>query len=110
METIDTQSPKNKLTARQQEIFEFIRERTQVSKMPPTVREIGDRFNISSTNGVRSILAALIKKGYILAAIADEHDFSEAYIIHDHPFYVVTLYHPEYISRPNRHHPLSSTL
>ncbi|HHX16212.1 MAG TPA: repressor LexA, partial [Fibrobacter sp.] len=52
METIDTQSPKNKLTARQQEIFEFIRERTQVSKMPPTVREIGDRFNISSTNGV----------------------------------------------------------
>lgn len=65
METIDTQSPKNKLTARQQEIYEFIRERTQVSKMPPTVREIGDRFNISSTNGVRSILAALIKKGYI---------------------------------------------
>lgn len=50
----------------------------------------------------------LIKKGYILAAIADEHDFSEAYIIHDHPFYVVTLYHPEYISRPNRPHPLYS--
>lgn len=33
--------------------------------MPPTVREIGNRFEISSTNGVRSILAALIKKGYI---------------------------------------------
>ena len=33
--------------------------------MPPTVREIGTHFDISSTNGVRSILAALIKKGYI---------------------------------------------
>jgi len=33
--------------------------------MPPTVREIGNHFDISSTNGVRSILAALIKKGYI---------------------------------------------
>lgn len=33
--------------------------------MPPTVREIGNHFEISSTNGVRSILAALIKKGYI---------------------------------------------
>ncbi|HOG69317.1 MAG TPA: transcriptional repressor LexA [Fibrobacteraceae bacterium] len=65
MDNIDYQSSKNKLTARQQEIFEYIRECTQSSKMPPTVREIGDRFNISSTNGVRSILAALIKKGYI---------------------------------------------
>ena len=36
--------------------------------MPPTVREIGDKFGISSTNGVRSILAALIKKGYIRRA------------------------------------------
>ncbi len=33
--------------------------------MQPTVREIGNHFEISSTNGVRSILAALIKKGYI---------------------------------------------
>lgn len=65
MDNIDSHLSKNKLTERQQEIFEYIRECTQSSKMPPTVREIGDRFNISSTNGVRSILAALIKKGYI---------------------------------------------
>ena len=64
-DNIDSHSSKNKLTVRQQEIFEYIRDCTQSSKMPPTVREIGDRFNISSTNGVRSILAALIKKGYI---------------------------------------------
>ena len=65
MDNVDSHASKNKLTVRQQEIFEYIRECTQSSKMPPTVREIGDRFNISSTNGVRSILAALIKKGYI---------------------------------------------
>ena len=38
---------------------------TEEFRRPPTVREIANRFNISSTNGVRSILAALIKKGYI---------------------------------------------
>ncbi|NMD39079.1 MAG: CTP synthase [Christensenellaceae bacterium] len=48
----------------------------------------------------------LAEKCYKLAAISDEHDFAEAYLIDDHPFYIVTLYHPEYISRPNRPHPL----
>ncbi|NLO24090.1 MAG: transcriptional repressor LexA [Fibrobacter sp.] len=56
---------KAKLTERQQEIYDFIKESTLKSNMPPTVREIGDHFNISSTNGVRSVLAVLIKKGYI---------------------------------------------
>lgn len=60
-----TQKP---LTERQQEIYDFIRSRTEQERMPPTVREIGDKFGISSTNGVRSILAALIKKGYIRRA------------------------------------------
>jgi len=31
----------------------------------PTIREIGRRFGISSTNGVRTHLAALVKKGYL---------------------------------------------
>jgi repressor LexA len=53
------------LTARQREVFEFIKERIQVSSRPPTLREIGLRFEISSTNGVRSILHALAKKNYI---------------------------------------------
>lgn len=53
------------LTARQKEIFEYIKVQTNQFKRPPTVREIAVHFNISSTNGVRSILAALIKKGYI---------------------------------------------
>lgn len=59
---------KKALTDRQQEVYDFIRSRTEEAKLPPTVREIGEKFNISSTNGVRSILAALIKKGYIKRA------------------------------------------
>lgn len=53
------------LTARQREVFEFIKERIQTTSRPPTLREIGTRFNITSTNGVRSILHALAKKHYI---------------------------------------------
>ncbi|HAO99661.1 MAG TPA: repressor LexA [Fibrobacteres bacterium] len=53
------------LTSRQREVFEFIKERIQSTSRPPTLREIGVRFGISSTNGVRSILHALAKKQYI---------------------------------------------
>lgn len=56
---------KKQLTERQEEVFEFIRKRSEETRLPPTVREIGEQFHISSTNGVRSILGALIKKGYI---------------------------------------------
>lgn len=56
---------KKALTPRQQEVYEYIKTQTTEFRRPPTVREIANRFEISSTNGVRSILAALIKKGYI---------------------------------------------
>ncbi len=56
---------KAKLTDRQRQIFNFISESIRERGIPPTIREIGERFSIRSTNGVRSILNALIKKGYI---------------------------------------------
>jgi repressor LexA len=56
---------RKELTSRQAEIYEYIKKYSKENRMPPTVREIGTHFEISSTNGVRSILAALIKKGYI---------------------------------------------
>jgi len=59
------ESSRKELTSRQEEILEYIKKYSKENKMPPTVREIGNHFEISSTNGVRSILAALIKKGYI---------------------------------------------
>ncbi|MBU1319454.1 MAG: transcriptional repressor LexA [candidate division Zixibacteria bacterium] len=56
---------KAKLTARQKQVYDFIAASILEKSAPPTIREIGERFSIQSTNGVRSILAALIKKGYI---------------------------------------------
>ena len=53
------------LTDRQREIYEFIRKRVTEDHRPPTVREIGEAFGISSTNGVRSVIGALIRKGYV---------------------------------------------
>jgi len=56
---------KRALTDRQKQILDFIEEMINVSGLPPTIREIGRKFDISSTNGVRSILDALEVKGYI---------------------------------------------
>ena len=53
------------LTKRQQEILDFIESFMQKRGYPPTLREIGNEFGISSTNGVRVNLAALEKKQYI---------------------------------------------
>ena len=53
------------LTARQREVLDFIRKMIENKGLPPTIREIGERFKITSTNGVRAILYALSKKGYI---------------------------------------------
>jgi len=54
------------LTERQQEILDFIEDFIQKRGYPPTLREIGNEFGISSTNGVRVNLAALEKKQYII--------------------------------------------
>ena len=53
------------LTDRQRKIFEFIEQRITGHGTSPTIREIGEKFKISSTNGVRQHLSALIKKGYL---------------------------------------------
>jgi len=53
------------LTRRQKEILDFISEMTEKNGFPPTIREIGKKFRIASTNGVRAILSALSVKGYI---------------------------------------------
>jgi repressor LexA len=56
---------KNKLTDRQQEILIFIQQFTSENGYPPTLREIGKHFQISSTFGVKRHLEALVKKGHI---------------------------------------------
>ena len=56
---------KRELTDRQREIFDFIARAIRENGYPPTIREMMDAFSIASTNGVRTTLAALEKKGYI---------------------------------------------
>jgi len=54
-----------RLTSRQREVYEFIREKIRHRGYGPTVREIGLAFDISSPNGVMCHLKALEKKGLI---------------------------------------------
>ena len=53
------------LTQRQREILEFISSSIVERGFPPTLREIGEHFNIRSTNGVNDHLKALEKKGHL---------------------------------------------
>jgi len=53
------------LTKRQKSIFVFIRDKIDNRGYGPTVREIGEKFEIASPNGVMCHLRALEKKGLI---------------------------------------------
>ena len=54
------------LTDRQKEVLDFIRDKIDNRGYGPTVREIGEHFEISSPNGVMCHLKALEKKGLII--------------------------------------------
>ncbi|MFH1008076.1 MAG: transcriptional repressor LexA [Candidatus Latescibacterota bacterium] len=56
---------RKELTERQREIYDFIADTIVQQGLPPTIREVGAEFGITSTNGVRATLEALEKKGYI---------------------------------------------
>src|SRR5512140_3646668 len=53
------------VTQRQQDVYEFIRDKIRTRGYGPTVREIGKNFSINSPNGVVCHLKALEKKGLI---------------------------------------------
>jgi repressor LexA len=54
-----------KLTTRQRQMLEYIDHEVKTTGIPPSIRQIGVALGISSTNGVRTHLQALEKKGYI---------------------------------------------
>ncbi len=54
------------LTKRQKAVYEFIRDKILNRGYGPTVREIGEHFDIASPNGVMCHLKALEKKGLII--------------------------------------------
>jgi repressor LexA len=77
---------KKQLTDRQNEILTFIKEFVRENGYPPTLREIGKGFQISSTFGVKRHLDALEKKGYVnvesnasrgIRVIRDEEDYPD---------------------------------
>ncbi len=53
------------LTARQDQVLQFIRQSICDRGYPPTLREIGAHMGIKSTNGVNDHLRALERKGYL---------------------------------------------
>ncbi len=57
--------PASKLTSRQQEIFEFIREHSATHGYPPTVRDIGKAVGLASSSTVHAHLANLEKAGLL---------------------------------------------
>jgi repressor LexA len=59
---------RRELTEKQRQILDYILEMVRTRGYPPTIRQIGSRFKISSTNGVRTHLSALERKGYIRRA------------------------------------------
>ncbi len=54
-----------KISAKQQEILEYIKEEILKKGYPPTVRDICEAVHLSSTSSVHSHLATLEKNGYI---------------------------------------------
>ncbi len=56
---------KNTITERRQAIYDFIRGAVTSRGIPPSMREIGEKFGIRSTNGVEGHLAALERSGLI---------------------------------------------
>jgi len=55
----------SQLTERQKQIYQFIKSKIEMRGYGPTVREIGEGFDIKSPNGVMCHLKALEKKGLI---------------------------------------------
>ena len=56
---------KEPLTQRQNRAYDFIESYLDQHQKPPTLQEIGDALDISSTNGVYKLLRKLEKKGWI---------------------------------------------
>ena len=52
-------------TARQRQIHRYMLEYQREHGYPPTVREVGIRFEIRSPNGVACTLKALARKGWV---------------------------------------------
>jgi repressor LexA len=53
------------LTRKQQSVYEYLVQYLKDNQRPPSLREIGERFDIKSPNGVLGHIRAREKKGWI---------------------------------------------
>ena len=53
-----------------------------------------------------AFVAPLKEHGFRFTGLCQEGEYPETFEVSDHPFYMGVIYHPEFISRPNRAHPL----
>ena len=63
----------------------------------------GNRFEVAPI-----YVGALNEKGFLCVGRCEKEGYPEAFEVKDHPFYAAVLYHPEFLSRPDRAHPLFS--
>ena len=61
----NNKSNSNKISAKQQEILEYLKDEILKRGYPPTVREICEKVKLKSTSSVHSHLETLEKRGYI---------------------------------------------
>ena len=48
----------------------------------------------------------MTEKGFAFTGFCTEGGYPEAFEMKDHPFYIGVIFHPEFVSRPNKAHPL----
>jgi CTP synthase len=48
----------------------------------------------------------LMKAGLTVSGIYSKHDLVELIELRDHPWFIACQFHPEFLSKPNKPHPL----
>ena len=64
----------------------------------------GNRYEI-----VDGFAEALKEKGFVFTGCSEESGYPESFEVPEHPFYIGVIYHPEFVSRPTKAHPLFSS-
>ncbi len=87
----------------------------EIKLQPGLVRDIYQKDVIRERHSNRyevdpAYVQALAEKGLTMVGTSMEAGYPEVFELQGHPFYVAVLYHPEYLSRPDRPHPLFDAL
>lgn len=87
----------------------------EVRLSPGKARDAYGRDVVSERHSNRyevdpAYVEALGEKGFRLVGVSADSGYPEVFEAEGHPFYVAAIYHPEFLSRPNRPHPLFDAL